>query len=120
MSTVPSVSPKQAWKLASQGQARILDLRTRAERERYGWPPGAQRVSLLRHALWPQGAGTIYLCQHANRSKLTARRGAPEVEGGWVAWEEAGSRSSAEHNLTGRSPGRHEAALMIESVMLRS
>ncbi len=90
MTDVPSVSPKQAWKLASQGQARVLDLRTRAERERYGWPPGAQRVSLLRHALWPQGEGTIYLCQHANRSKLTARRGAPEVEGGWVAWEKAG------------------------------
>jgi len=40
--------------------------------------------------LWPGAADTIYLCQHANRSKLTAWRGATEVAGGWPAWEAAG------------------------------
>jgi rhodanese-related sulfurtransferase len=87
---VPAISPTNAWKLATQGDARLLDLRTRTERRRYGWPPGSPRVSLLRHILWPDGPGTIYLCQHANRSKLTGRRGAAEVAGGWVAWERAG------------------------------
>jgi rhodanese-related sulfurtransferase len=76
--------------MASQGQARLLDLRTRAERRRFGWPPGAPRVSLVAHIIWPRGTDTIYLCQHANRSKLTGRRGAAEVAGGWVAWQNAG------------------------------
>jgi hypothetical protein len=47
-------------------------------------------VSLLRHVLWPQRAGTVYLCQHAVRSKLTGWRGAAEVAGGWVAWRRQG------------------------------
>jgi len=38
----------------------------------------------------PGGPDTIYLCQHANRSKLTGRRGASEVEDGWRGWEEMG------------------------------
>ncbi len=88
--TVPAISPARAWELLSAGRAQILDLRTEAERRRYGWPPGARRVSLLRHALWPAGPDTIYLCQHAVRSKLTGRRGASEVAGGWVAWSTAG------------------------------
>jgi len=87
---VPAITPKQAWTLVTSDRARILDLRTRGERRRYGWPPGAPRVSLLRHVLWPAGSETIYLCQHANRSKLTGRRGAAEVQGGWVAWQAAG------------------------------
>jgi len=87
---VRAIAPAAAWAAASSGEARILDLRTTAERRRYGWPPGAPRVSLARHVLAPRGAGTIYLCQHARRSKLTGRRGAAEVEGGWVAWERAG------------------------------
>ena len=87
---VRAISPAEAWRAVQAGTARLLDLRTEAERRRYGWPPGAPRVSLVRHVAWPNGADAIYLCQHANRSKLTGRRGAAEVEGGWVAWEQAG------------------------------
>ena len=71
------------------GEASLLDLRTEAERRRYGWPRGAPRVSLARHIAAPGGPDVIYLCQHANRSKLTARNGAAEVEHGWRGWEEA-------------------------------
>lgn len=67
-----------------------MDLRTRVERRRYGWPPGASRVSLLRHVAWPRRLGAIYLCQHANRSKLTLWRGAAEIADGWKGWESAG------------------------------
>jgi len=90
LSCVRSLPAEEAWRAVSEGEARLLDLRTELERRRYGAPPGAPRVSLLRHVLWPQGAGTIYLCQHANRSKLTAWRGAAEVRGGWAAWVAAG------------------------------
>ncbi len=89
-SPVSAIPPKQVYRQVSRGDAKVLDLRTRAERQRFGWPPGSTRVSLLRHIIWPEGTGTIYLCQHANRSKLTGRRGAAEVAGGWVAWEKAG------------------------------
>jgi ADP-ribose pyrophosphatase YjhB (NUDIX family)/rhodanese-related sulfurtransferase len=85
-----SIAPERAWELVRRGEARLLDLRTELERGRYGWPPGAPRVSLTRHVAWPGGANTIYLCQHANRSKLTARRGASEIAGGWSAWQAAG------------------------------
>ena len=84
---VRSVSAADAWAAASRGEARLLDLRTAAER-RYGWPPSAPRVSLTRHIAAPGSQDTIYLCQHANRSKLTGWRGAAEVEG-------AGRRGSA-------------------------
>jgi rhodanese-related sulfurtransferase len=87
---VRSLPPREAWEAVRTGRARLLDLRTGSERRRYGWPPGAPRVSLARHIVRPGGADTIYLCQHANRSKLTGWRGAPEVEGGWSAWEAAG------------------------------
>jgi rhodanese-related sulfurtransferase len=87
---VRSVSPREAWDAVQRGDARVLDLRSAAERRRYGWPPGAPRVSLARHIAAPGGSETIYLCQHANRSKLTGRHGAAEVAGGWVAWERAG------------------------------
>ncbi|MDX1620453.1 MAG: rhodanese-like domain-containing protein [Nitriliruptorales bacterium] len=83
------ISPEEAWQRYDSGDAQILDLRTRFERRRYGRPPGAPKVSLLRHILWPEGDDTIYLCQHANRSKLTGWRGAREVAGGWEAWREA-------------------------------
>jgi rhodanese-related sulfurtransferase len=73
-----------------RGQARLLDLRTGVERRRYGTPPGAIPVSLTRHLVKPEGEGTIYLCQHAVRSKATLRNGAAEVAGGFVAWERAG------------------------------
>jgi|SRR5450755_3448914 rhodanese-related sulfurtransferase len=85
-----SIAPEHAWEVVERGEARLLDLRTELERRRYGWPPGAPRVSLAKHVAWPGGPDTIYLCQHANRSKLTARRGAAEVAGGWLAWEAAG------------------------------
>lgn len=85
-----SLSPAEAWRLVERGEARILDLRTAAERRRYGAPPDAEAVSLAKHALRPAGAGTIYLCQHAVRSKLTLRRGAAEVDGGFKAWRDAG------------------------------
>ncbi len=83
----PALSPDEACAQAATGSVRLLDLRTRTERTRYGAPPGSRRVSLLRHVLWPQGAGAVYLCQHAVRSKLTGWRGAAEVAGGWVAWK---------------------------------
>jgi rhodanese-related sulfurtransferase len=86
------IQPAAAWEAAQRGDVRILDLRTGAERRRYGWPPGSPKVSLLRHLLAPKGPEAVYLCQHANRSKLTRRRGAPEVAGGFVAWMEAGLR----------------------------
>jgi rhodanese-related sulfurtransferase len=87
---IRSIAPERAWEHMGRSDARLLDLRTELERRRYGWPPGARRVSLARHMLWPGAADTIYLCQHANRSKLTAWRGAAEVAGGWPAWQAAG------------------------------
>lgn len=85
-----SLSPQDAWAAVQRGDARLLDLRTSAERRRFGAPPGAQAVSLARHALRPEGDGTIYLCQHAARSKLALHRGAAEVAGGFAAWQRAG------------------------------
>ncbi len=85
-----ALSPEDAWEAVERGEARILDLRTGAERRRYGAPPGAEPVSLARHALAPEGPPAIYLCQHAVRSKLTLRRGAAEVAGGFAAWRDAG------------------------------
>jgi rhodanese-related sulfurtransferase len=87
---VSGISPELAWERVRQGKARLFDLRTELERRRYGWPPGIPRVSLTRHIAWPDAEPTIYLCQHANRSKLTAWRGAAEVAGGWPAWQAAG------------------------------
>ena len=51
---------------------------------------GAVHGSLGRHLLHPEGTGTVYLCQHAVRSKLTQRSGADEVAGGFKAWRDAG------------------------------
>jgi rhodanese-related sulfurtransferase len=73
-----------------RGEVRLLDLRTNLERRRYGAPPGAIPVSLPRHLLRPEGDGTIYLCQHAIRSKPTRRNGAGEVAGGFAAWRRNG------------------------------
>ncbi len=85
-----SFSPAEAWQLAQRGEVEILDLRTGTERRRFGAPPGARPVSLARHALQPEGADKIYLCQHAVRSKLALRNGAAEVAGGFAAWRSAG------------------------------
>ena len=85
-----SLPPSEVWELVQRREARILDLRTAAERKHYGAPPGAEHVSLARHAASPEGPPAIYLCQHAIRSKLTLRNGAADVEGGFVAWERAG------------------------------
>jgi rhodanese-related sulfurtransferase len=85
-----SVAPQEVWRLLQRGDAQLLDLRTEIERRRYGAPPGAISVSLARHALNPEGEGTIYLCQHAVRSKATLRNGAAEVAGGFVAWQRSG------------------------------
>jgi rhodanese-related sulfurtransferase len=87
--TVRSIAPADAWRAVQDGEAELFDLRTELERRRYGWPPGAKRVSLTRHIVFPRGQDAIYLCQHANRSKLTAWRGAAEVAGGWPAWRRA-------------------------------
>lgn len=76
--------------MVQRREARILDLRTRAERRLTGHPPGSTPVSLVRHVLRPDGLGAIYLCQHAVRSKLTLRRGALEIRGGFAAWREEG------------------------------
>lgn len=85
-----AITPSDAWAAVRGGEARILDLRTRTERRRHGWPPGAEHVTLWRHILRPEAPPAIYLCQHANRSKLTGRRGAPEIEGGFQAWVASG------------------------------
>lgn len=69
---------------------RLLDLRSWPERRLLGSPPGAEAVSLLRHLVAPEGTGTVYLCQHAVRSKWMLRRGAAEVAGGFRAWRSAG------------------------------
>lgn len=90
MRTAREVSAAEAWTASQRGEAQILDLRTRVERRRHGWPPGARRVSLLRHVVWPRRPHAIYLCQHANRSKLTLWRGAVEITDGWKGWESAG------------------------------
>jgi rhodanese-related sulfurtransferase len=85
-----SLDPQEVWALLQRGNARLLDLRTEVERRRYGAPPQAIPVSLARHLLKPEGEGSIYLCQHAVRSKATLRNGAAEVAGGFVAWRRAG------------------------------
>lgn len=85
-----SFDPDEVWAKLQRGEARLLDLRTAVERHRYGTPPGAVPVSLAWHLVKPQGAGAIYLCQHAVRSKLTLRGGAAEVAGGFLAWQNAG------------------------------
>jgi len=87
---VRQIEPAEAWQQAHRGELEILDLRTRQERRRHGAPPGARKVSVLRHALWPREDDTAYLCQHANRSKLTAWRGAPEIAGGFTRWDDTG------------------------------
>ena len=88
--TARSVDPREVWELMQRGEARLLDLRTEFERRRYGVPPGAIPVSFLGHLLKPEGEGSIYLCQHAVRSKATLRAGAAEVAGGFAAWRRAG------------------------------
>jgi rhodanese-related sulfurtransferase len=85
-----ALEPHEVWSRVTRGDARLLDLRTKVERRRYGAPPGAIPVSLARHLLKPEGEGAIYLCQHAVRSKATLRNGAAEVAGGFVAWERRG------------------------------
>jgi rhodanese-related sulfurtransferase len=87
---VESLAPNQVFEEVQAGRLRILDLRTKAERKRYGAPARAEHVSLLRHVMHPEGPGTVYLCQHAVRSKLTLRNGAAEVAGGFSAWRDAG------------------------------
>ena len=85
-----SLAPAEVWALLQRGEVDLLDLRTELERRRYGTPPGARPVSLARHLLNPAGEGVVYLCQHAVRSKLTLRRGAAEVAGGFAAWRNSG------------------------------
>lgn len=85
-----SLEPEAVWAAVERGEARVLDLRSGIERRRYGAPPGAKPVSLAKHTASPEGPGAIYLCQHAVRSKLTLRRGAADVAGGFVAWKKAG------------------------------
>lgn len=89
-SVARSLEPEAVWAAVERGDARLLDLRTQIERRRHGAPPGAEPVSLAKHVASPEGPGTIYLCQHAVRSKATVRRGAAEVAGGFAAWEKAG------------------------------
>lgn len=85
-----SLPPEEAWRRVQAGDAELLDLRTKAERRLLGFPPTSRKVSLGVHALRPQGPGTIYLCQHAIRSKLTLRNGAAEVAGGFAEWSDRG------------------------------
>ena len=85
-----SLEPYEVWMRVQRGEARLLDLRTGLERRHYGAPPGSVPVSLPGHLLEPEGEGTIYLCQHAIRSKATLRNGASEVAGGFAAWQRAG------------------------------
>ena len=85
-----ALEPEAAWNAVELGFAQILDLRTEIERRRHGAPPGAIPVSLAKHIANPAGPGSIYLCEHAIRSKMTLRRGASEVAGGFAAWKKAG------------------------------
>ncbi len=94
---VRSIPAAEAWERVQRGEAKLLDLRTSFERRRHGWPPGAPRVSLARHLAAPEGPDTIYLCQHANRSKLTGWRGAAEVRSGWQGWLDAGLPVEHDH-----------------------
>jgi rhodanese-related sulfurtransferase len=87
---VESLAPDEVFREVQGGRLRILDLRTKAERRRYGAPAGAEHVSFARHIVHPEGRGTVYLCQHAVRSKLTLRKGAAQVAGGFSAWRDAG------------------------------
>lgn len=87
--TVRAISAEHAWQETQSCGRPILDLRTRAERQKFRHPPGPVKVSLLWHALAPDREA-IYLCQHAVRSKLPASRGAREVAGGFVAWKNSG------------------------------
>lgn len=84
------LDPHEAWRALQRGELRLLDLRSAAERRRFGAPPGAEPVSLPRHVLAPRAEGCAYLCQHAVRSKLTGWRGAAEIAGGFAAWSQAG------------------------------
>jgi rhodanese-related sulfurtransferase len=84
------LSPEEAWELLQRGEVEILDVRTSLERRTLGAPPGSRHVPLVRSVLRPQGPGVVYLCQHAIRSKLTLRRGAAEVAGGFAAWRDKG------------------------------
>ncbi len=79
------ISPEDAWRATQETGKPILDLRTRAERRRFGYPPGSTKVSFFWHTFAPK-PNAIYLCQHAVRSKLPASRGAIEIAGGFVAW----------------------------------
>lgn len=88
--TMRSLDPKTVLEEVRAGKVRLLDLRTEAERRHHGAPPGAIHVSLAHHVLHPEGPGTVYLCEHAVRSKLTLRNGAAEVAGGFTAWRAAG------------------------------
>jgi rhodanese-related sulfurtransferase len=85
-----SLDPHEVWEAMQRGDARLFDLRTVLERRRSGAPRGAAPVSLARHVLKPEAEGTVYLCQHAVRSKATLRNGAAEVAGGFVGWRRAG------------------------------
>jgi rhodanese-related sulfurtransferase len=86
-----SLDPRDVWVAMQRGDdVRLLDLRTGLERRRYGAPPGSVPASFIRHALRPEGPPAIYLCQHAIRSKLTLRKGADEIRGGFDAWEREG------------------------------
>jgi rhodanese-related sulfurtransferase len=87
---VAELTPEEAWERVRRGEARILDLRTGLERRRYGSPPGAEPVSLLRHALSPAGPEAIYLCQHGVRSRVAGRGEGCGVAGGFAAWAKAG------------------------------
>jgi rhodanese-related sulfurtransferase len=83
--TVRAVSPEDAWRITQETGGAIFDLRTRAERRKFGYPPGSRKVSFFWHSIAPN-RHAIYLCQHAVRSKLPASRGATEIAGGFVAW----------------------------------
>ncbi len=73
--TVRAISAEHAWQETQSSGRPILDLRTRAERLRFGRPPGSVKGSLLWHALVPNREAISH-CQHAVRSKLPASRGA--------------------------------------------
>jgi rhodanese-related sulfurtransferase len=99
-----AVNPSDAWDQSRRGTARILDLRSRAERVTWGSPPGAKKVSFLVHSIRPD-LDAIYLCQHAVRSKVPLRRGAREVDGGFKAWLAAGLPVEHRHRLRSRPRG---------------
>lgn len=82
-----AVTPTEAWTLTQVGAARLLDVRTGAERELVGSVPGAEAVEFKRYPDWSQNPDfladvkrrfapeerILLLCRSAQRSHHAAK-----------------------------------------------